>query len=286
MLCFQQNEQYVDRVCQENQIINSLLITLDVSLFDKITKNTMEECWSEIMIVLKWLTRSSLGFQNICEFYNQNPEYICNLFNVFTYGLSTEGNLILLNFKLEKKNLKISLFFTLIEMTIPVLRLLTNILVASQLDDITYGTVVGHLLDLQLNDDMEISINKLITDGKIKSQSIVDCLDTSDDEKEYYAVDILLKLLIDLFESYKSIDDINKIHDHTCKVLFLLLKVSPRARQIATDEMVIIKVAQQLEDKCDEIGMNSQNFVRKHGNTKVINKLKQKRRKKHIFLFR
>lgn len=92
VLCFQQNEQYVDRICQENQIINSLLITFDESLFNEISENSIEECWSEIMIILKWITRSSVGFQNICEFYDQNPEYICHLFNLFTRGLSTEGD--------------------------------------------------------------------------------------------------------------------------------------------------------------------------------------------------
>lgn len=155
------------------------------------------------------------------------------------------------------------------EMTIPVLRLLTNFLVASQLNDVKFHTIIDHLMDLKLNDEMETSMNRLITDGKIKSQSIVDLLETSDDECENYAIDILLKLLIDLLDENKSIVDLNKIHEHTCKTLCLLLNVSPRARQIANDENVIVKIVQQMEDICDEIGMNCQNFVRKHGNAKV-----------------
>lgn len=183
----------------------------------------------------------------------------------------------------QKQNLKTIIFlFLSTDMKIPVLRLLTNILVASQLNDAKFYTVVDHLLDLKLNDEMETLINKLITDEKIRSQSIVDLLDTFDDEKEIYAVDILLKMLIDLFESNKSID-LNKVHDHTCKALFLLLKVSPRARRIATDGNVILKVAQQMEAKCDEIGMNSQNFVRKHGNAKVINLIRKKMKTKNCF---
>lgn len=91
ILCFQQNEKYVDRFSQEIQIINSLLVTFDTTLFDGIAKCSMEECWTEIMTLLKWITRSPIGFQIICEFFDQNPEFVCNLFNVFTYGLTTDG---------------------------------------------------------------------------------------------------------------------------------------------------------------------------------------------------
>lgn len=149
------------------------------------------------------------------------------------------------------------------------LRLLTNFLVASQLSDSKLSTISDHLLNLRLDDAMEMSMNKLVTDGKIKSQSIVDLLDTSDDERDNRAVDILFKLLASLFETHRGFADGVKVHEHTCKALCLLLKTSPHVRQLATDEAFIVKIASQMEDICDKIGANCQDFVRKHGNAKV-----------------
>lgn len=89
--CFRQSGKLVDRVSREIQIINSLLVALDTAAFKGIPKRSTEDCWIEVMTVLKWITRSPVGFQTICEFFDQNPEFVCNLFNVFTYGLTTEG---------------------------------------------------------------------------------------------------------------------------------------------------------------------------------------------------
>lgn len=49
------------------------------------------ECWSEVLTVLKWLSRSSNGFQAICESIEQSTDHMSNTFNIFAYGLTCKG---------------------------------------------------------------------------------------------------------------------------------------------------------------------------------------------------
>lgn len=156
----------------------------------------------------------------------------------------------------------------MIDMRMPVLRILTNMLVVSQSDEFKFKTFADCLNGLEINESMELSANRLVIDGKIISQSIVDLIAESNDEEERFAVDILYRLLVELFVQPPAQND-GKIHENISKTLEALLKCSTRIRNIARDEKFLLQIIEQMKKVADSIGGNCTEFVRKYGNTKV-----------------
>lgn len=112
--CMHQKRQLIDRVAREYGIVSALISVLNVESFgeflfhfsgeivatpksretfvaEKIPKLMKHECWSEALTVLKWLSRSSIGFQAICVSFEQNNEHMSNTFNIFAHGLTCKG---------------------------------------------------------------------------------------------------------------------------------------------------------------------------------------------------
>lgn len=109
-----QQRPLIDRVAQEKHIVSACISVLNIELFgeflllankfpqrnnqnkclcfaEKIPRSLKHECWSEVLTVLKWLSRSSIGFQAICESFEQNNEQLSNTFNIFAHGLTCKG---------------------------------------------------------------------------------------------------------------------------------------------------------------------------------------------------
>lgn len=121
---------------------------------------------------------------------------------------------------------------------------------------------------LTINAKMESSADRLVTDGHIKSQSIVNLIDDSSGENERFAVDILYRLLVGLFVQ-PSANIETKVHENVCKTLEALLKCSTRIRYIATEEKFSLQVIEQMGKVVDSIGGSWAEYVRRHGNAKV-----------------
>lgn len=155
----------------------------------------------------------------------------------------------------------------LIDTRLPVLRILTNLLVMSQSDEFKFKTFADLLNGLEINEELELSANRLVTDGKIISQSIVNLIAESNDEEERFAVDILYRLLVRLFGQYPTLD--GKIHENVCKTLEALLKCSIRIRSVATDEKFLLKIVEQMGIVADSVGGSWTEYIRRHGNVKV-----------------
>lgn len=158
--------------------------------------------------------------------------------------------------------------FRLTDMRTPVLRILTNLLVVSQSDEFKFKTFADCLNGLEINEDVELSANRLVTDGKINSQSIVNLIAESNDEEERFAIDILYRLLVGLFVQPPARTEL-KLHENVCKTLEALLKCSARSRNIASDEKFMLQIIDQMEKVADSIGGSWADYVRRYGSTKV-----------------
>lgn len=112
--CMHQKRQLIERVAQEYRIVDAIISVLNIELFGEfslfrkrihrrnyeqisnfyveiIPKSVKHECWSEVLTVLKWLSRSPIGFQAICNSFEQNRGHLGNAFNIFAYGLTCKG---------------------------------------------------------------------------------------------------------------------------------------------------------------------------------------------------
>lgn len=211
-----------------------------------------------------------------------------NTFNLFAYGLTCNGKshpVSLRDFSQYQIEFEFSFDYSL-DTRIPVLRILTNLLVVSQNDEFKFKTFADCLNGLEINEEMELSANRLVTDGKINSQSIVDLIAESNDEEERFAVDILYRLLVGLFVQPAGQCD-GKIHEHVCKTLEALIKCSARIRHIATDEKFLLQIIEQMGKVTDSIVGNWNEYARKHRNSKVKKKTKTRcrmRRSNRIYL--
>lgn len=141
-------------------------------------------------------------------------------------------------------------------------------LVVSQSDEFKFKTFADCLNGLEINEDMETSANQLVTDGRINSQSIVNLIAESNDDEERFAVDILYRLLVELFVAPPTQSEA-KMHENVCKTLEALLKCSPRIRNIASDESFLLHVIEHMGKVVDSIGGSWAEYVRKYGNAKV-----------------
>lgn len=148
------------------------------------------------------------------------------------------------------------------------LRILTNLLVVSQSDEFKFKTFADCLNGLEINEDMEVSANQLVTDGQINSQSIVNLIAESNDDEERFAVDILYRLLVDLFVQSPTQSD-GKMHENVCKTLEALLKCSTRIRSIASDEKFLLQIIEQMGKVMESIDGSWAEYVRRHGLAKV-----------------
>lgn len=158
--------------------------------------------------------------------------------------------------------------FRLADTRTPVLRILTNLLVVSQSDEFKFKTFADYLNELEINEDVELSANRLVTDGKINSQSIVNLIAESNDEEERFAIDILYRLLVGLFVQPPAQSEL-KMYENVCKTLEALLKCSARTRNIATDEKFMLQIIDRMENVADSIGGSWAEYVRRYGSAKV-----------------
>lgn len=60
-----------------------------------------------------------------------------------------------------------------------------------------------------------------------------------------------------------------KLYENVCKTIEALLKCSPVIRNVCGEEGFLLKIADQLEEILDNVGTNSQEYIRRHGNAKV-----------------
>lgn len=159
---------------------------------------------------------------------------------------------------------------------------MTNLLVVSQSDEFKFKTFADCLNELEITEEMELSANRLVTDGQIKSQSIVDLIAESNDEDERFAVDILYRLLVGLFVEPPTQSD-GKMHENVCKTLEALLKCSLRVRHIANEENFLLHIVEQMDKVAESMGGSYTEFVRKHGNAKVIKNMVRDRFQLSLF---
>lgn len=151
------------------------------------------------------------------------------------------------------------------DMTIPTLRLIGNLMVASQRSEYDFCSFGDQLACLQVNFKL---IDRFLTDGKPISQSIVDLFETENDveNNEIYAIDVMYKIIVQLIDFDQDNDDGDKISTYACRTMGILLKFSSRTRHLATAEQLVLHII-------DEMNIVNDALTKiKHTNNKVKKK--------------
>lgn len=222
--------------------------------------------------MLRVLSQSSLGFETICDAYQQNQNYLQESIVLFIYGLASK------------------------DINVSVMKYIITLLVMSQCGVYKFETFSDQLNELIITPEMKAITKQYIFETDNISQSIVNWLETSDIDEAAsvdsrngsdlpdgsYAPDILYKQLSELYiefsESIQLIDshkrdalEKHRMHDYVCKTLEAIFKCSYRVRALGTAQNFLLCIVEQIENICKQIGGNFNDYARHHGSLKVSN---------------
>lgn len=155
------------------------------------------------------------------------------------------------------------------------MRFITGMMILSQADEYQFPTFAEQLDEMSLSQRNKESSKLFVFNTSIPSQSIVNCLEADLESKaDLCATEIFYMQQVELFEKssesfFKPSTAKDKSFEFNCKLLETLLKCSEKVRAIATEDKLVIKVVDQMENIFSSVDDNFTDYIRKSGN-KVI----------------
>lgn len=146
----------------------------------------------------------------------------------------------------------------------------------SQQNDYSFKTFADYLNELQLSNYVQVHDELAFQPDEEKTNAAVDVVflllrnlfnDKNVASGKWWVV--LVYRLWALIEFIFSLDN-TTVYAPVCKSLELLFKCSERVRFIGGELHFLLQIIDQIEATESKMGTNPPEFIRKHGNTKVI----------------